>query len=220
MITINCKKDDNTETITAHIDILKKSNLFENMYNDTHESTNWDLTNDKLVPIYLKNVINLMENQGVEINSDIQHIKNFIEFLTCADLLLLDDNMHENIHRLIDDQVKLLNSENLLTIILYLNDAVKCEYIDRFGGLLLKTHIDDLIKFVKDNKLHDYTTIYINDIMLTQNVVDLILKSYIECCFDKLSKKLVNQNVNMIHKTIEECVYKRRGIENELKIVY
>jgi len=220
MITINCGQDDVTEIITAPIDILKKSSLFDSMYKDTHESTTWDLTNNQLIPVYLKNVIKLMENPDMEINSDIKSIKCFIEFLNCADSLLLDDDTSKIVHRLIDDQVKLLNNEKLLTIVLHLNEGVKCSYIDILTNLLLKLHADELIEFVKNNKFNDYTSVYINDIQITQNMFDSMLKLYCDCCFDKLSQKLSNQNVNLIHQKMVEVINGRKGMLDELRVVY
>lgn len=219
MITINCNHNNFTETITAPIDILNKSSFFETLYKDTNESTTWDLTNSQLNFVYLKNVIRLMETPEMEISSDIKFIECFIEFLNCADLLLLDDDMNKNICRLINDQVALLKDENLLKIMFHLNNGIKCDYVDTFTKLLLKAHCDELIEFVKNNVFHNYKTVYINNVQLTENMFNHIINSYCDCCIDKLAEK-IPQNTSKLDFRMRQVINERRGKLNELHIVY
>ena len=160
-----------------------------------------------------------MEKPDMEITSDIKSMECFIEFLNCADLLLLDDNMNKNICRLINDQVTLLKDENLLKIMFCLNDVIKCDYVDMFTNLLLKAQCDKLIEFVKNNKFHDYKTVYINNIKLTENMFNYVINSYCDCCLDKLAEK-IPQNTTQLDFHMRKVINERRGKLDELYVVY
>lgn len=216
-IGIVCQKNDNTlAQINVPIDTLVHSGLLNNIYNDMHQPETFDFINNIVTYDYLAIVCDIINGNLPKLNN--VPFNDFLKLLNVIDYLIIDDKINSTLSQLMAQKAAEYANIELTTLILNLNECYFCRYIEQFILRLFECKSDDIIQFVKNNQIYNYSAIFIGDVRIKPLLCERIISYYTNIICKHFRKYILPSHTSNVNNIIAQTINGRKGKNKELHI--
>lgn len=205
-INIICQTNEKTSaTISMMDDIIVHSELLSNIYNDMKHPDTIYFVNDIVTYEYLTIVHDIIREIPTQISD--MPLPDFLKLLNVLDYLIVSEKIDVVLSQLMIQKATNYATIEFKKVILILNECNFCRYIEKFITHLFECRSNDVIQFVKNNQIHEYNTIFIENTKIQPLLHEYIISFYKNTVCERMNKYIqVNSRhnvVNIICQTID-----------------